>query len=259
MSRYLYNYMTAVHFSNTVRRHALLLRCQPAEDVRQQIIEEHVVMPDTFRLVPRHDVFGNRILYGSTDEPHSTLQYVSTGIVEVFDRPLPADGMETLCRYPSPLTMPTGDMAVDAEDATAAMSSEAEKARALCAWVHRMMTYQKDVTSTTSSAADAYRTHQGVCQDYAHLMITLCRLCGLPARYVCGFLAGLYGETHAWVEVFDGSQWLPFDPTNGVPAEHGYLKIAHGRDAADCSVSRGVIINGGMQQTLINVNLSEIV
>lgn len=259
MSQYLYNYMTAVHFGNTIRRHALLLRCQPAVNAAQRIVEEHVVIPDTFRLRRCHDVFGNRMLVGGTEQPHSSLQYVSMGIVEHLELPLPPDGMETLCRYPSPLTVPNADMAQFAHDAVNGSSSVADQALSLCHAVHQRMDYQKNVTSPSSSALDAFTTHTGVCQDYAHLMIALCRLCGIPARYVCGFLCGLFGETHAWVEVFDGSHWIGFDPTNGVPATHGYVKLAHGRDAADCSVSRGVVINGGTQMTLINVNLEEII
>lgn len=87
------------------------------------------------------------------------------------------------------------------------------------------------VTSLDTPASEIIKTHQGVCQDYAHLMIALCRLHDIPARYVCGFMEG-EGETHAWVEVCDGNAWHGFDPTHNEEISCGYVKLAHGRDAA---------------------------
>jgi transglutaminase-like putative cysteine protease len=88
-------------------------------------------------------------------------------------------------------------------------------------------------------------------------MIALCRRQGIPARYVNGFLVG-EGETHAWVEIFDGYNWLGFDPTHNCRISDGYVKLAHGRDAHDCSVSRGMYTGQAQQQTTIHVTLHEI-
>ena len=88
-------------------------------------------------------------------------------------------------------------------------------------------------------------------------MIALCRQRGIPARYVNGFLTG-EGETHAWVEIFDGYNWLGFDPTHGRCISDGYVKLAHGRDVRDCSVSRGLYTGQAAQQTTIHVTLQEI-
>lgn len=129
---------------------------------------------------------------------------------------------------------------------------------AICETVHRSLVYEQHVTDTTTTAAEALRLGQGVCQDYAHFMITLCRLRGLKARYACGFYVGETGETHAWVEVYDGQRWEAYDPTRGTRAETGYVKLAHGRDAADCPVSRGVYRGTAEQKTFVNVSLEEI-
>ena len=88
-------------------------------------------------------------------------------------------------------------------------------------------------------------------------MIGFCRRCGIPARYVCGFMEGT-GETHAWVEVYDGYSWIGFDPTNDCRIIYGYVKLAHGRDASDCPVSRGIYNGQALQQTQISVTLKEI-
>ena len=104
---------------------------------------------------------------------------------------------------------------------------------------------------------EVYRLKKGVCQDYAHLMIAICRINGIATRYVCGFMEGT-GETHAWVEIHDGYSWIGFDPTNNCRISYGYVKIAHGRDAFDGPVNRGVYIGNALQQTQINVTLKEI-
>ena len=87
---------------------------------------------------------------------------------------------------------------------------------------------------------------QGVCQDYAHLMIVLCRLCGLPARYVSGHMLG-EGGTHAWVEVLlpmaerpELAIVEPFDPTNRRRTGFDYLTIAAGRDYYDVAPTSGI-------------------
>lgn len=108
-----------------------------------------------------------------------------------------------------------------------------------------------------TTAADAFASRMGVCQDYAHLMVALCRAAGFHARYVCGLMMG-EGQTHAWVEVYDGLCWYAFDPTNDTAVATGFIKIAHGRDALDCSVSRGVYTGISNQTTNVSVTVKEI-
>src|SRR5260370_34013169 len=101
------------------------------------------------------------------------------------------------------------------------------------------MTYEYGVAGVRTTAAKALAEGAGVCQDYAHIMLTICRACGLPARYVSGHLLG-QGGTHAWVEVVlpinDGTGdaiACPFDPTQASRAGLGYVTIAVGPDYSD--------------------------
>ena len=107
-----------------------------------------------------------------------------------------------------------------------------------------------------TTASDVMRHRKGVCQDYAHLMTALCRMAGMPARYVCGLMKG-EGQTHAWVEVHDGQCWYAFDPTNDTAIASGYIKLAHGRDALDCPVSRGTYLGVSTEETFISVKVQE--
>ena len=112
-------------------------------------------------------------------------------------------------------------------------------------WVAAHMCYHHDVTTVRTTAAEALAFGAGVCQDYAHVMLALCRLCGLPARYVSGHMVG-EGGSHAWVEVLLPSAGarspltaVAFDPTNDRLAGASYLTVAVGRDYADVAPTHG--------------------
>ena len=118
-------------------------------------------------------------------------------------------------------------------------------AQRLNAWVASTMRYRHDATGVRTTAAEALALGAGVCQDYAHVMLALCRLCGLPARYVSGHMLG-EGGSHAWVEVLlpltaDPATLMAvaFDPTNDRLAGPSYLTVAVGRDYADVAPTHG--------------------
>jgi transglutaminase-like putative cysteine protease len=104
------------------------------------------------------------------------------------------------------------------------------------------LTYEYGVTNVTTTAAEALAAGRGVCQDAAHIMVALCRLAGLAARYVSGHLLG-QGGTHAWVEVIvahrDAAVAVPFDPCHGRRTDHRYVTVAVGRDYADVAPTSG--------------------
>lgn len=124
----------------------------------------------------------------------------------------------------------------------AAAPDDLDFAHLCCERVKAAITYEFGVTSTSTTAAQAYAGGRGVCQDHAHVMLALCRTVGLPARYVSGHLLG-DGGTHAWVEVVvpEGpyARVVAFDPCNGVRAGARHLPIATGRDYLDVAPTSG--------------------
>ena len=116
-------------------------------------------------------------------------------------------------------------------------------------WVYQSMTYRFGVTGVRTTAAQALALGAGVCQDYTHVMLALCRVCGLPARYVSGHMLG-QGGTHAWVEVVlptrdgtgEGIAWA-FDPTHASRGSLGYVTIAVGADYSDVAPTSGSYVS----------------
>jgi transglutaminase-like putative cysteine protease len=109
-------------------------------------------------------------------------------------------------------------------------------------WVYEKMTYTPGVTGIGTVASTALAAGHGVCQDYAHLLLAICRSMGLPALYVSGHLLG-EGGTHAWVEVIlpaaNGAEGWALDPTHGRRTDFTYLTVAVGRDYGDVAPTSG--------------------
>jgi transglutaminase-like putative cysteine protease len=106
-------------------------------------------------------------------------------------------------------------------------------------WVRRHVSFKPNTTTSTTSAVDTLVDRVGVCRDFAHLMIALCRALSLPARFATGIDYGadpVLGPTdfHAYVEVFLGNRWYMFDPS-GTAIPMGFVRFGTGRDAADVS------------------------
>lgn len=129
--------------------------------------------------------------------------------------------------------------------------------------VYREFTYDPTATTVQTRLLEALALKRGVCQDFAHIMIGLCRISGIPARYVSGYLyvkpgENLRGEmaSHAWVEVFlPGFGWLGLDPTNNRLVDAHHVKVAVGRDYADAAPIRGNFKGRASQQMTVELRI----
>ncbi len=112
-----------------------------------------------------------------------------------------------------------------------------DQVAAICRWIHDNLTYQYGTSDASTSAIQTSQQRQGVCRDFAHLGIALCRSLSIPARMVVGYLHRLEPmDLHAWLEAFVAGRWYTFDPTQSVP-RGGRIAIAYGRDAADVALA----------------------
>jgi transglutaminase-like putative cysteine protease len=128
--------------------------------------------------------------------------------------------------------------------------------------LHDFFTYRPSATEIDTPLDEFVRARAGVCQDYTHAMLALCRRIGIPARYVSGYLetgAGLTlgsDASHAWIEAYlPGSGWVGFDPTNGTLVGQTYVKVGHGRDYDDVPPVRGLRRGGGTESLRVAVRV----
>jgi transglutaminase-like putative cysteine protease len=128
--------------------------------------------------------------------------------------------------------------------------------------IHSEFTYDPTVTTISTPVSEVLKGKQGVCQDFAHLMVAALRSLGVAARYVSGYLVPapeVVGAqaSHAWASVYcPGAGWCDFDPTNDTRPAHGHITVAWGRDFSDVSPLRGVMVGGGEHTVTVEVKVA---
>jgi transglutaminase-like putative cysteine protease len=111
-----------------------------------------------------------------------------------------------------------------------------DQVEAIRAWIRENIEYRYGVSTGSTSAADTLQDGAGVCRDFSHIGLSMCRALRIPARMVVGYLHGLEPmDLHAWFEAFIDGRWYTFDATQAEP-KGGRITIAHGRDAADVAL-----------------------
>lgn len=138
----------------------------------------------------------------------------------------------------------------------------------LNSWIHTNFTYMPGVTDVSTPLSKVLRERKGVCQDFAHLMLSILRHNGIPARYVSGYIepidptksdaSELVGAaaSHAWVEVnLPDGRWWGLDPTNNQPAGERHVKVAVGRDYHDVAPLRGTFKGAANQKLQVIVSM----
>lgn len=253
-----FSYSTLISFSERVQDHSFALRATPRVPIGGRVVSHEIRMVPGTPLSTGTDSFGNTLTTGHLDLRHDFLAYESAGCVETQGALCHwADLRETsLYAFATQLTTPSDPMMEMALKLRgSADRGEPMSDNDLILWsqslmdvVSERMTYTPGVTTIETTAAQAWQMQCGVCQDFAQVAIALARAAGIPARYVCGLLMG-EGATHAWVELkASADMWLAIDPTHHRLVTEEYIKMAHGRDFTDCSMSRGAFRGGNARQ-----------
>ncbi|MBV8716668.1 MAG: transglutaminase family protein [Chloroflexi bacterium] len=244
-------------FEGEVTESVMDVRLGPFEDAHQRVQRFQLRWEPPGHVRRYEDGFGNVGHLLTTMRTHSTLQLstdieVETLLHDPFQQPVeaprplgPVERADSL--NPSALVPALDSLSEMAEPF--GLLEPFDAARQMMAMIYEQFEYQPGVTDVTTSVAHVFQGRQGVCQDFAHLLIGLCRAIRLPARYVSGYiLTGDHndepsrgsGASHAWAEVFTPTHgWRGFDPTNNLVANDRYVKIALGRDYHDVPPTRG--------------------
>jgi transglutaminase-like putative cysteine protease len=193
------------------------------------------------------DADGNAVTWMRSEHVTHSVEFRLAAVVEQVraDGPteLPADALRNprLLR-PTRLTAADDALRALADRLGGQGDTPVERAERICDAVHGAITYEYGVTSVRTTAAEALAAGRGVCQDFAHVMLALCHLASVPARYVSGHLLG-QGGTHAWVEVIlprsQSAVAIAFDPCHGRRPGSGYVTVATGRDYLDVAPTYG--------------------
>lgn len=237
------------------------------------------VLPST-RLQKFQDFYGNTVTYFDVEEPHRHLIIEASSSINTVDRyaegepaAVPLDGLRgaDVDGRLQPFLQPSGPVEVPPEIWRAAVDVQANYgdvfglAKGLMAHVYQTCRYVAGVTNVYTTTTQFFEGRAGVCQDFSHLMLAMCRALRIPARYVSGYvydakrkdIRGAHAS-HAWVEVWvPGSGWHGLDPTNNCLTHEHYVVVAVGRDYEDIAPVRGSFWGPPEREMLVSVHIEE--
>jgi transglutaminase-like putative cysteine protease len=252
---------TIFTYNKPVRESVGELRLRPRDEAGQTCLSFRVQTDPATSIDPLVDRFGNTIHCYSILPPHNRLVVAAASLVETSSASvIAAPPLSPLQRHdflsPSQY-VPCSDELLSFAQAHAPHNGSTDQlAFALSHAIFTTCIYEPGSTDISTAADAVLAGRRGVCQDFAHLLIALCRCLGLPTRYVSGYLhdaavrPDAVAASHAWAEIFlEGHGWLGLDPTHDCAVGSDYVRVALGRDYADAAPARGVYF-GDAEDTL---------
>ncbi|WP_448581664.1 transglutaminase family protein [Thermaurantiacus sp.] len=260
--RLLIDHRTIYRYEGQASGIVQVLRLTPQPGNAQAILRWRVDVEADGAIKPFTDVHGNLAHMFYADGPLSEVAIHVAGEVMTADTAGivgPDDGRVPLAAYlrTTPLTTPDAALATFA--GMMRHDRPLDQAHMLMGAIHTRLAFDPDVTHPATDAATAFRLGRGVCQDLSQVMITVARLLGIPARYVSGHYAAPdhpeQEAAHAWAELFlPDLGWVAFDPTHGICAGEGHVRVAVGLDSLDAAPVRGTRRGGGTEQLEVLVH-----
>ena len=270
-SRYLY--------ASPVRHSILSLCLKPRNDRLQRLLSYEVITNPQAHLSSETDFYGNTKQILNIHKEHQALEITSLSVVECSPPP-PTPGFygvgaweEILSwrdsfrhwefTHPSAFARPSHALNSFLEELEVRPGDDPlQSLLRLSGTLFQRFQYVPGATSVLSPIEQILETGQGVCQDYAHVMIAIARGWHIPARYVSGYLyldgsgESRHLASHAWVEcLLPNLGWIGFDPTNNCTADERYVRVAIGRDYQDVPPVRGVLVGGGESRLEVSIRV----
>ncbi len=263
VARYRIQHVSRYEYDRSVSASFNEARVTPRQTPWQLRLESSIAIDPVNWNYRYTDYWGTEVRVFQASTPHRALEVRASSLVEIDvtrRRAAPAEFdwnhlrdrnvEDHLVEYltQTDATAPPDELAERAA-AIAAEHGPARTARLLSEAVHDALHYVPGVTEVQTTAAQAWETGSGVCQDYTHLLIGALRTVGVPTRYVSGYLhpAGdpqigetAEGQSHAWVECWLG-EWTPHDPTNLADVAERHVIIGTGRHYADVPPIKGIV------------------
>lgn len=279
---YAITHLTLYKYSEPVSDSVMELRMQPRSEGLQRCARFTLDISPTARVQSYRDFAGNIIHTFDIPAPHRQLAIRAEAVVELRERELaldslPASAWEQLdastagdpdlfdMLLPGHYTRQTDLLVAFAREIGWGRASDPlTRLRQLNSAIYDHFEYKKNVTKVDSPIDIALEARRGVCQDFAHIMITMSRAVGIPCRYVSGYLfhrargqdRSDEAATHAWVEAWlPELGWVGFDPTNNTMASERHIRVTIGSDYADASPSKGVFKGAAETELTVRVQV----
>lgn len=263
------SHSTRYSYATPQKRIVQSYRLLPSLCANQKVLAWDVSVGDARLTAPFTEGSGDRVLTMTAAGPVSELTIEVTGQVDTQDfAGVLKDHSEMINPMAylreTPLTRPDAAMRAQAAEIAThhASGTPLELAHALAAATYAAIAYLPGSSQAGDTAASAWAAGKGVCQDQAQALIALARCCGLPGRYVIGYLfadaAGNSHEaSHAWAELHvAGLGWVGFDVANACCPDDRYIRLGSGLDAADGAPIRGIAFGAGAEGMDINLSVT---
>lgn len=279
---------TQYEYTEAVEHSTHFFRVQPTDDPIQEVVQTKLSISSPAEEIQFEDVFGNQAIHCIIDQPYTKLTVEATSRVKIFATPpddhslsrrqtsIPLIWMPWQRQMMMPYLLPTELPESQLIELTDYAMSFVERndyhllktIEDINLSIYRDYQYVPETTSLITTPFEVYITRQGVCQDFANLLICLARLLSIPARYRMGYIYTGANYTnkiqsdasHAWAEVYlPYVGWRGFDPTNGCVAAQDHIRVACGRNYRDATPTSGTIYKGGGTETLmVDVQMREL-
>jgi len=282
---YSIRHVTRFRYSAPISESIMEVRIQPRTEGLQHCLDFRLTTTPRARILDYRGEQGNKVHHFDVPNRHAQLTINAHSLVELTPSPEPPTALPTSAweeldaltatdeywdtLMPSHFASPTDLLRKLADELNIQRRGDPLTVlRELNTGLHNSIDYSPKNTNVDSPIDDALRVRQGVCQDFAHIMITLVRALGIPCRYVSGYLFQQAGHreqrdrstesaTHAWVEaMLPGLGWVGFDPTNDMFAGERHIRVAVGRDYADVPPTRGIFRGGAESELSVTVKVS---
>ena len=280
---YAIRHITDFCYRPAVRESVMELRVQPRSDARQRCLSFSLDVTPQANIMLYRDFLANTVHHFDIPGNAAQIQIITQSLVEVLPAPAPdprdaGEWHELDARIAASdfweMLLPSQFVKASEElEKLAAELHVSRRGNALVLLleinnaVYEAFDYVPNSTAVDSPIDDALRSRQGVCQDFAHVMIALVRKLGIPCRYVSGYLfhepkthdRSAVGATHAWVEAFlPELGWIGLDPTNNLVCGERHIRVAIGRDYADVPPTRGVYKGEAESELSVSVTVQPV-
>jgi transglutaminase-like putative cysteine protease len=281
---YAIRHFTSYRYNRSVWQSMMEVRMHPRSEGNQRCFVFQLSVNPRARIFGYTDSYGNLVHHFDLPSRHSQLTIISDALVNIEAQPSIPDFMEYqgwqeleelvekkdywdmlmpshFARSSPELEQLAGEIGVTERKRRSPLAFLQD----IASGVHRSFSYVKKSTAVNSPIEDALRSRQGVCQDFAHIMIALVRNARIPCRYVSGYLyhstenahPATDGATHAWVEaLLPGLGWVGFDPTINQLVSEQHIRTATGRDYADVPPTRGMMKGKAGTQLQVRVRVT---